>query len=315
MNKSTPLREISSIMQMTPQGAGKITRKLETSMKGNIRHLPPQTVRELFEQRGFAYPKKNILFHCLKGGASKTTLAYNTAYRLSQLGARVLLVDLDKQANATRSFEITQPEKVFVDVVMGKCPLEDTIAPISEFLDLVPSSFKNARIELELINKKQNPQTFYERIFGPVRSKYDVVIFDLPPDLNHNTYLCSIYASTICIPTNPDEYSVMGMRMTLESIQGIQDEYKNLNQEVFIVWSKYDARERNSFHYITELKDVQNATVMPVVVRADATFKNAQSQKQSVFEFSKKSNAREDIDILAQELIGLRDFFAPKANA
>lgn len=315
MEKSISLREISSIINMTPQGAGKIARGLETELRGHTRHLPPPTARQILESRGFQFPTKNIIFHCLKGGASKTTLAYNSAYRLSQLGARVLLVDLDKQANATKSFEIPSQKFVFVDVVTEKCSIENAVVNVSEYLDIIPSSLLNAQLEMELINRKANPRMFYRNIFKSIRDKYDLVIMDLPPDLNHNTYLSSIFADTICIPTNPDEYSVMGMKMTLNSIEGIQRDYNDLQQDVFIIWSKYDARERNSFHYITELKDVGNATIMPIVVRSDATFKNAQAETKSVFEVSKKSNAREDIDILAQELIGLREFFSPKGSA
>jgi chromosome partitioning protein len=168
---------------------------------------------------------------------------------------------------------------------------------------------------MELINRKKNPKTFYHNVFASIRTNYDVIILDLPPDLNHNTYLSSLFASTICIPTNPDEYSVYGMKMTLGSIEGIQREYEDLKQEVFIVWSRYDARERNSFHYLTEAKDFGLAKVMPVVIRSDTTFKNAQSINKSVFELKKRSNAKDDMDILAQELIGMREFFGPKGTA
>lgn len=278
------------------------------------RQLTPARVRQLLEERGFRYPKKNIVFHCLKGGAAKTTLAYNAAYRLSQLGTRVLLVDLDKQGNATHSFDIPHPKSVFVDIVTGKAELKETLVNIDDFLDLVPSSLENARLEIELVNRKKNPRNFYKNIFAPVRDQYDVVIFDLPPDLSHNTYLTSLYADTICIPTNPDEYSVYGMKLTLSSLEGIQAEYDDLKQEVLIVWTKFDPREKSALPFITGLKDLGNATVMPIVIRSDVTFKNAQASAKSVFQLGKKSNAREDIDILARELIHLREFFEPRGK-
>lgn len=315
MDKSITLPELAGILNITPQSAGKAAKAVTSEIRGKTRHLLPESVRHLFEERGFHFPQKNIIFHCLKGGASKTTLAYNTSYRLSQLGARVLLVDLDKQANATRSFKVPRPEFVFVDAVVEKCNIEQTILPISTFLSIIPSSLENARLEMELINRKKNPKTFYKNLFEPIRTSYDFVILDLPPDLNHNTYLSSLFADIICIPTNPDDYSVSGMKMTLASLDGIAKEYGDLQQDIYIVWSKYDARERNSFHYITEFREPGRAQVMPIVIRADATFKNAQSELQSVFEFKRKSNAAEDIDILAQELSGLREFFGPKGTA
>lgn len=314
MSKATSLPELSDILQITPQAVGKISRHLESHLVGNRRLLPPSSVRLLLEQRGFSYPNKNIIFHCLKGGASKTTLAYNSAYRLSQLGCRVLLVDLDKQGNATHSFSIGLQRHVFVDIITETVNIKDAIVQQGEFLDLLPSSLENARLEVELINRKKNPINYYHNVFEPIRKNYDLVIFDLPPDLNHNTYLSTLFADIICVPTNPDEYSVFGMKMTLDSISGIQQEYDHLMQEVFVVWSRYDARERNSFHYLSE-KNFGNAKVMPVVIRSDSSFKNAQSMNKSVFELKKPSTAKEDIDLFSQELIGLRDYFSPKEDS
>lgn len=313
--------DLASVLGISPQATGKQIREVDihSEVVGSKRFIPNEGVRKVFESRGFVYPKINVIFHCLKGGASKTTLAYNTAFRLSQLGARVLLVDLDKQANATRSFRIEKPERVFVDIVIDKAKIKDLVVPINPFLHIIPSSLENARLEMELIRTHKNPENFYQSIFEPIRMNYDVVILDLPPDLNHNTYLSTLFANVICIPTNPDDYSVSGMKMTLNSIEDLHSEYPMLNsrQKVYIIWSKYDARERNSLHFLTdfEAKSKINVEVMPVVVRSDATFKNAQTKGVSVFEYKRNSNAAEDVDLLSQELIGMREKFSKKGNA
>lgn len=276
--------------------------------------LVPSEVRRLVENSGFRYPRKNIVFHCLKGGAAKTTLAYNCAFRLSQLGARVLLVDLDKQANSTHSFLPERPEFVFVDIVTGKARVEEVVRPVSEHLDILPSSLDNARLEMELVNRKKNPRTFYRNLLAGVRDNYDIALFDLPPDLNHNTYLTSLYADTICIPTNPDEYSVYGMKLTLSSIENLHEEYDDLKQDILVVWTKYDAREKSALHYITEFKDAGRARIMPIVVRTDSAFKHAQTQGKSVFQLGRRTNAREDIDLLTRELLGMNERFSPKGE-
>jgi chromosome partitioning protein len=245
----------------------------------------------------------------LKGGASKTTLAYNSAFRIAQLGAKVLLVDLDKQANATQSFERRPERGVFVDAITGKQAIENLILEIHPHLHLVPSSLENARLETELIHRRKNPRTYYRNIFASVRSHYDFLVFDLPPDLSHNTYLSTIMADTICIPINADEYSVAGMKMTLESIASIREEFEDLNPEILVIWSKFDSREKSSLRYVSELKDIGDAKLLPIVIRTDVTFKHAQAQAKSVFQLGRRSNAREDIDILVRELAGLRAFF------
>jgi len=272
-------------------------------------------MRQLLDRKGFRFPRKTILFHCLKGGAAKTTLAYNTAFRLSQFGARVLLVDLDKQANATQSFEKRAEKGVFVDAVTGKARVEELIVGVHSHLDLLPSSLENARLEMELIHRRKNPRAYYRGLFEPVRDRYDVLILDLPPDLSHNTYLSTLMADTVCIPLNADEYSVAGMRMTLDSIRAIQEEYADLHQEVLIVWSRFDPREKSCLRYLAELKDIGHAKLLPIVIRTDVTFKHAQARSRSVFQLGRRSNAREDIDILARELVGLREYFGSEGEA
>jgi chromosome partitioning protein len=310
------LREISGIVGMTPQGIGKAFKGSdETSIKSNRRFYSPRVAREVFESRGFVYPQQNFIWHCLKGGAGKSELSRNFAFRAAQLGTRVLYVDLDKQANSSRSFGVENPEWVFVDVITGKCKVEDAILKTDDFLHVLPSNFRNARIEAELISRQKNPQTFFSKMFEAVRGNYDCTVFDLAPDLNNLSFLASLYATTAVVPANSDRFSVDGAAMTIQSLQGLREQYPDLEQEVAIVLNKYDSRERASFKLITELQQIEAATLLPVVVRTDATFKNAHALRQTVFEFSRKSNAREDIDLLTQELLGLREFFGPKATA
>jgi len=277
--------------------------------------LGPAEARRLLERSGFRYPRLNIVFHCLKGGAAKTTLAYNTAYRLAQLGTRVLLVDLDKQANATASFGLGRPDRVFVDVVTGDATAEQAVVRVAESLDVIPSSLDNARLEPELIHRRVNPRTYYRNLLAPVRDRYDVTIFDLPPDLSHNTYLTSLYADVICIPTTPDEYSVHGMRLTLGAVESIAREYPDARPRVLVIWTRFDPREKSALSYIAENSKLDGAEVLPIVIRTDVTFKNAQARAQSVFQLRKRSAAREDIDLLARELVGLRELSEKAGNA
>lgn len=316
MEKAIPLREISNILRVTPQGFGKIARKDgESIIKGNKRLLSPQFIREVFESKGFVYKKKNIMFHCLKGGSGKSELSRNISYRASQLGTKVLLVDCDKQANTSRSLGVENPSTVLVDIVTGKGQIKESIVEIDPFFHLLPSSIKNARLELELINREKNPLSFYEKIFSQVRGNYDWVVFDMPPDLNHNSYLISLFADIVCVPTNPSRFAMDGMQMTIESLEGLRDQFPDKKFDIEIILNMYDAREKNSFVLLTELQEIKNANVLPVVVRADTTFKNAHGLRKTIFEVTKKSNAREDVDIVTQEILGLRDFFGPKGEA
>ncbi len=268
--------------------------------------VDPESARDLVEATGLAFPKRNVLFHCLKGGAAKTTLAYNTAYRLAQYGARVLLVDLDKQANATLSLLGETPlngeRSVFVDVVTGKSTIHAAIVPVGDGLHLLPSSLDNARLEIELANRPKNPERYFKSLFAPIRDRYDFVLFDMPPDLSHGTYLASLYADCVCVPTSPDEYGVYGTRLTLGSLEGLLADYAGWKPDIWVVWTRFDARERSAARHIAEFEAPPYARVFPLAMRTDVTYKRAQESRKSVFGLRRQSNAKDDLDALARAI-------------
>lgn len=268
--------------------------------------VAPERARALVEAAGLSFPKRNVLFHCLKGGAAKTTLAYNTAYRLAQYGARVLLVDLDKQANATLSLlgecPVGDARPVFVDVVTGKATIHSAIVPVADGLHLLPSSLDNARLEIELANRPKNPERYFKSLFAPVRERYDFVLFDMPPDLSHGTYLASLYADCVCVPTSPDEYGVYGTRLTLGSLEGLLADYAGWKPDVWVVWTRFDAREKSAARHIAEFEAPPFARVFPLAMRTDVTYKRAQECGKSVFGLRRQSNAKDDLDALARAI-------------
>lgn len=268
--------------------------------------ITPERARDLVESAGLSFPRRNVLFHCLKGGAAKTTLAYNTAYRLAQYGARVLLVDMDKQANATLSFLGETPTNgerpVFVDVVTGKATVHSAIVPIADGLHLLPSSLDNARLEIELANRPKNPERYFRSLFAPIRDRYDFLLFDMPPDLSHGTYLASLYADCVCVPTSPDEYGVYGTRLTLGSLEGLLADYAGWRPDVWVVWTRFDARERSAARHIAEFEAPPFARVFPLAMRTDVTYKRAQEARKSVFGLRRQSHAKDDLDALARAI-------------
>jgi chromosome partitioning protein len=313
MNTTISLEEAAAVLNLSPKELKNLAQSVGVTHLETGK-LTPVEVRAILERRGFRFSKRNIVFHCLKGGAAKTTLAYNSAYRLSQLGARVLLIDLDKQANATQIFDANSKGFCFVDMVTGKAKAEDAIVSVAPGLDLLPSSLENARLEMELIHQRRDPRAYYRSLFESVRSRYDFMVFDLPPDLNHNTYLASVYADWIVVPVSADAFGMSGMRMTLDSIQSIQTEFQRTDQEVLVVWSKYDSREKSSHAYLEELQELGKARLLPTVIRTDVSFKQAQSKGKSVFQLRKQSNAKQDLDYLVREISGLNDAFSIPAG-
>jgi chromosome partitioning protein len=277
--------------------------------------IPPLGVRKLLIERGFNYPKINISFQIVKGGVGKTSLSFALSLRASHYGAKVLVVDLDQQGNLTRSFNVDLREHpVWLNVIRDNIPIDNAIIPLSETLHILPSSLNNSRLDVELTQSTLNLKDMIRDKLAPVRDKYDLVIFDCPPAINKINLSATCASDIVVIPLNPEPYAMDGLDFTLAELKRIKQEFK-LGLEVKIVWNRYDARERLGAIYMHDLaKDEDKInSVLPVVIRVDASIKNSIYETKSVFDFSKRSGIREDFDQFTREMLGLNHWKEKKA--
>ena len=117
----------------------------ETLVTTNRAYLTAETARKVMLARGFLYKQQVVSLQMLKGGVAKTTTAMNIGLRANMYGARVLLIDLDQQANLSFAFGVEDPDAlVWVDVIEGKTSVEKTIRKVSPTLHLIPSNLNNS---------------------------------------------------------------------------------------------------------------------------------------------------------------------------
>ncbi|WP_010303922.1 ParA family protein [Candidatus Odyssella thessalonicensis] len=291
----------------------------ETAQNQNKRIIiPSNVIRKLLCERDFHYPNLNISFQVVKGGAGKTSLATNFAYRCAQYGAKVLLIDFDQQGNASRCFNIeTRSKPVFLNIFRQECDIKDAIISVNEFFDIIPSNLNNSRLDYEMSQKVSlNIRDMLRKLLEPIRSNYDLVIMDCPPAINRINASVTCGSDLIVIPVNPDQYALDGMQFSVSEIEMIKKDFNLKDLEYKLVWNKYDAREKLGAIYMHAL--VKDAAMLhkliPIVVRTDTEFKNSVHEKRSIFENGKKSAAREDVDELTRELLGLRDWSPKKGK-
>ena len=285
MEPSLSTKELVDIFGISSQRMGKIAanivEKNDSFIRGRKRFYRADAVRKILHNRGFNYERKIITFTTLKGGTGKTTLSLATARRLNCLGSKVLLIDLDKQANATISLLNRTGNKVLLDIIQKDCSITDAIEKVNDSFHLLPSSLLNSRLEIELANRKLNPQDYYAKILKPILKNYDYVVIDTPPDLSHSVYLAMLTSDILVIPVNLDRYSIEGLAMTLSIINEAKENYPTYSIEVKVVINKYDARERSSLDFIAQLTKFDDIEVMPDVVRIDSTFRKSQKKRPS----------------------------------
>ena len=132
-----------------------------------------------------------------KGGVGKTTSALNIGAGLNSLGKKILLVDLDPQANLSQSLGITEPEINIYGALRGRYPLQPV--EITEGLDLIPSTLDLSGAEVELTGEAGREYILKELI-DPLRNSYDFILIDSPPSLGLLTINAFTASDEVYIP-------------------------------------------------------------------------------------------------------------------
>lgn len=316
----TPAELTDTLGGITIQGVYKALRTHEIptqNVTSRRKLILAEGARKLFEERGFKYPSLNVSFQVVKGGVGKTSLSFSLAVRASHYGARVLVIDMDQQGNLTRSFNVEARDKaVWLNIFRDRIPAQDAIVKITESLHLIPSNLNNSRLDLELTQSSANLRDMIRDKLATVRDKYDLVLFDCPPAINKINTAVTCSSDLVIVPINPDPYAMDGLEFTLNELGRIKDDFK-LAFDYRIVWNRYDARERLGavyMHKLTKQDDLVDK-IMPVVIRADTSVKNAIFDTKSIFELPRRAPIREDIDQFTKEVLGINNWKEANASA
>lgn len=283
--------------------------------RGASKQVSPQDVRKIFEARGYRYPEtaRVIAFMMCKGGVGKTTSTFFLAQRLSAYGAQVLAIDADSQGNLTSAFNLEQygceidvETPILVDVITSACSIDEAIIAVTPTLHLIPSNPLNSNMEGKVRELYKNPSLPIKRALTPLLSRYDYILIDCAPALNlTNTAIVSA-AHTVVLPVAPDRFSQLGLDQTLTEISQIEQDF-SVSIEKKLIFTKYDAREFTSLKYLAEIAERHSDKRFTTAIRTCADVKNAITKKEDLFRL-KKSNAKEDYDNFALELMGLDKF-------
>jgi chromosome partitioning protein len=179
-----------------------------------------------------------------KGGVAKTTTAINVSAQWAQAGKKVLLIDLDPQASATRSiFGDTEFENTVFDVLTAEIDAAEAVAHSDSFgIDVIPSEIMLSGIEL-IMASQFGRETILRRALAEIKDQYDIIVIDCSPSLGLLTVNALMASKEIVIPICPEYFSLKGIELILETLKNIQNGLGHKIDVRGIIISKYRNRK------------------------------------------------------------------------
>lgn len=244
-----------------------------------------------------------------KGGVGKTTTAVNLGAWLALFGRRVLVVDLDPQANATTGLGVDSRRVSgnTYQVLVEMMAIEDAIeATAIRNLYCVPSTIDLAGAEIELVTAFSR-ELRLKKALEAVKGEFDFIWIDCPPSLGLLTVNALAAASEVVVPIQCEYYALEGLGQLLKNLNLVQT---NLNPELElagIVLTMYDSRTRLSEQVAAEVRGHFPRKVFSSVIPRSVRLSEAPSYGQPVALYDPRSKGALAYRALARELAGIQE--------
>ncbi len=261
--------------------------------------LPEQDVVPASGPRIFAVANQ-------KGGVGKTTTTVNLGACFAELGQRVLIVDLDPQANASTGLGLNprQLDYSLYDVLLQDVPLEEVIEPVSvKNLYVAPASLDLAGAEIELVPALNRERRLKEAI-ATVAEDYDIILIDCPPSLGLLTINGLTAANEVMVPIQTEYYALEGLGQLIRNVDLVT---RNLNptlEMTTIVLVMFDARTKLSGQVADEVREHFGDRVCRQVIPRTVRLSEAPSFGQPITAFDPMSRGAIAYRELAKEVLG-----------
>lgn len=235
-----------------------------------------------------------------KGGVGKTTSVVNIGAGLSNLGKKILVIDMDPQENLTLSLGVRSPQKTVYGALKGEYDLEPI--PIVENLDLIPSTLDLSGAEVEL-SAEAGREYLLDELLEPLRGKYDYVIIDCPPSLGLLTVNALTASDEVFLPIQSHYLAIKGLAKMNEVIMKIK---KRLNKKleiggVFI--TLYDKRKVLHRDVVETVQNFFREKVFETKIRENISLAEAPYTGKDIFQYNAKCYGSEDYAELCLEIL------------
>jgi chromosome partitioning protein len=239
-----------------------------------------------------------------KGGVGKTTTAINLAAALAMRGRRVLLMDLDPQANSSMTFlDVRTLHRSMYDVLSGQSTLDEVIQTTAvPRLDVAPSRIGLAKLETQLVGEIDAHFRLKDRL-QTLKDRYDFVVVDTPPALGLITVNALVAATHLLIPVQSSYFALEGTDDLLETVDRIRSRPNPDLKLLGAVITLHDKRTTLARDVHKAVTEVFGGRVFDTTISKSIRLEESPAHRESIFTFAPQSSGAYEYYRLCEEVI------------
>lgn len=255
-----------------------------------------------------------------KGGVGKTTTCINLAAALVEQGARVLLVDIDPQGNASTGLGIGPDQRRITsyDVIIENAAVADVVQPTEiEGLLICPGNADLASTDIELVTNEKRSFLLHDalRAHSIDELRVDFILIDCPPSLSLLTVNALVAADAVLIPLQAEFFALEGLSQLMLTIREVRQSANPGLRVEGVLLTMYDGRNRLSLQVEADVRQTLGELVFKTIIPRNVRLSEAPSYAKPILTYDSNSRGSEAYRALAREILGRHPVIRQKEGA
>ena len=238
-----------------------------------------------------------------KGGVGKTTTAHALATGLTKKGYKVLVVDTDGQGNISHTMQANTIGRGLYEAMKEEFPAVELIQRTSQG-DILPSTLMLTAADMEFVSTGR--EYILDTVLEPVKNNYDYIVIDSPPQLGILTINGLVASDDVIIPMTADIYSLQGLNQLNSTINKVRKFCKKNIVIAGLLLTRYSDRtilSRELKESVETKARELDSKLYNAIIREGVSIREAQTARQSIFDYAPKSNSAVDyMDFITEYL-------------